>query len=116
MPPWQAVTAQYWQAATRRSAAWYSAPAGRGHSIRCVSARIRERPRTTFAQAFAAPAARASSCATGQAETMAVFQAPLPWRRLRNGGERERFYLYSARAARGFGDGFAAVILPAYLA
>jgi len=25
------------------------------------------------------------------------------------------FYLYSARAARGFGDGFAAIILPAYL-
>ena len=25
------------------------------------------------------------------------------------------FYLYSARAARGFGDGFAALILPAYL-
>jgi MFS family permease len=35
---------------------------------------------------------------------------------MRNGGERERFYLYSARAARGFGDGFAAVVLPAYLA
>jgi MFS family permease len=27
----------------------------------------------------------------------------------------ERLYLYSARAARGFGDGFAAIILPAYL-
>src|SRR5215204_2504740 len=25
------------------------------------------------------------------------------------------FYLYAARAARGFGDGFAAIILPAYL-
>jgi MFS family permease len=33
-------------------------------------------------------------------------------------GMRKRadvFYLYSARAARGFGDGFAAIILPAYL-
>src|SRR2546429_8283480 len=33
-------------------------------------------------------------------------------------GMRERadiFYLYSARSARGFGDGFAAIILPAYL-
>ncbi len=27
----------------------------------------------------------------------------------------ERLYLYTARAARGFGDGFAAIILPAYL-
>ena len=27
----------------------------------------------------------------------------------------ENFYLYGARAARGFGDGFAAIILPAYL-
>lgn len=27
----------------------------------------------------------------------------------------ETFYLYAARAARGFGDGFAAIILPAYL-
>jgi MFS family permease len=27
----------------------------------------------------------------------------------------ELFYLYAARAARGFGDGFAVVILPAYL-
>ena len=27
----------------------------------------------------------------------------------------ERLYLYSARATRGFGDGFAAIILPAYL-
>jgi hypothetical protein len=27
----------------------------------------------------------------------------------------EVFYLYAARAARGFGDGFAAIILPAYL-
>jgi MFS family permease len=34
----------------------------------------------------------------------------------RSGRERERFYLYSARAARGLGDGFAAVVLPAYLA
>src|SRR5947207_5321855 len=27
----------------------------------------------------------------------------------------ELFYLYAARAARGFGDGFAIIILPAYL-
>src|SRR4249919_1702950 len=33
----------------------------------------------------------------------------------RRGGRRDIFYLYSARAARGFGDGFAAIILPAYL-
>src|SRR5215470_15226056 len=30
-------------------------------------------------------------------------------------GRSEVFYLYAARAARGFGDGFAAIILPAYL-
>src|SRR5229473_273139 len=30
-------------------------------------------------------------------------------------GRSDSFYLYSARAARGFGDGFAAIILPAYL-
>ena len=28
---------------------------------------------------------------------------------------RDLFYLYAARAARGFGDGFAAILLPAYL-
>src|SRR5438552_142931 len=28
---------------------------------------------------------------------------------------REEFYIYAARAARGFGDGFAIIILPAYL-
>src|SRR5471030_1617932 len=28
---------------------------------------------------------------------------------------RDTFYLYAARAARGFGDGFAVIILPAYL-
>src|SRR5215218_10101816 len=31
------------------------------------------------------------------------------------GGRSDVFYLYAARAARGFGDGFAAIILPAYL-
>jgi MFS family permease len=31
------------------------------------------------------------------------------------GAPSDMFYLYSARAARGFGDGFAALILPAYL-
>src|SRR5947209_12237154 len=30
-------------------------------------------------------------------------------------GRSDIFYLYTARAARGFGDGFAAIILPAYL-
>ena len=30
-------------------------------------------------------------------------------------GRSDIFYLYAARAARGFGDGFAAIILPAYL-
>ena len=30
-------------------------------------------------------------------------------------GRSDVFYLYAARAARGFGDGFAAIILPAYL-
>src|SRR3954453_22983301 len=35
--------------------------------------------------------------------------------RLGAGGRSEVFYLYAARAARGFGDGFAAIILPAYL-
>ena len=35
--------------------------------------------------------------------------------RLRAGGRSDVFYLYAARAARGFGDGFAAIILPAYL-
>jgi MFS family permease len=34
---------------------------------------------------------------------------------MRRGGRRDIFYLYAARAARGFGDGFAAIILPAYL-
>src|SRR3954463_6725353 len=34
---------------------------------------------------------------------------------LRVGGRSDVFYLYAARAARGFGDGFAAIILPAYL-
>jgi hypothetical protein len=31
------------------------------------------------------------------------------------GGQSGLFYLYAARAARGFGDGFAAIILPACL-
>src|SRR3979411_1829224 len=31
------------------------------------------------------------------------------------GGGADVVYLYAARAARGFGDGFAAIILPAYL-
>ena len=35
--------------------------------------------------------------------------------RLGVGGRSDVFYLYAARAARGFGDGFAAIILPAYL-
>jgi MFS family permease len=35
--------------------------------------------------------------------------------RLGVGGWSDVFYLYAARAARGFGDGFAAIILPAYL-
>ena len=35
--------------------------------------------------------------------------------RLGAGGRSDVFYLYAARAARGFGDGFAAIILPAYL-
>jgi MFS family permease len=35
--------------------------------------------------------------------------------RLRAGERSDVFYLYAARAARGFGDGFAAIILPAYL-
>ena len=35
--------------------------------------------------------------------------------RLGAGGSSDVFYLYAARAARGFGDGFAAIILPAYL-
>jgi hypothetical protein len=30
-------------------------------------------------------------------------------------GGSDILYLYAARAARGFGDGFAAIILPAYL-
>jgi len=30
-------------------------------------------------------------------------------------GHSDVFYLYAARAARGFGDGFAAIVLPAYL-
>src|SRR5260370_33973508 len=30
-------------------------------------------------------------------------------------GRADVVYLYAARAARGFGDGFAAIILPAYL-
>ena len=37
-------------------------------------------------------------------------------RRPRGGvGRSDVLYLYAARAARGFGDGFAAIILPAYL-
>jgi MFS family permease len=35
--------------------------------------------------------------------------------RLGAGNRSDTFYLYAARAARGFGDGFAAIILPAYL-
>src|SRR3954462_8629114 len=35
--------------------------------------------------------------------------------RLSAGGRSDIFNLYAARAARGFGDGFAAIILPAYL-
>src|SRR3954468_3107439 len=35
--------------------------------------------------------------------------------RLGIGGRSDTFYLYAARGARGFGDGFAAIILPAYL-
>src|SRR3954449_5888912 len=35
--------------------------------------------------------------------------------RLGAGGRSDVFNLYAARAARGFGDGFAAIILPAYL-
>src|SRR3954471_10681633 len=35
--------------------------------------------------------------------------------RLGAAGRSDVFYLYAARAARGFGDGFAAIILPAYL-
>jgi MFS family permease len=36
-------------------------------------------------------------------------------RLMRVRGRSNIFYLYAARAARGFGDGFAAIILPAYL-
>src|SRR6516165_12754984 len=35
--------------------------------------------------------------------------------RLGVAGQADVAYLYAARAARGFGDGFAAIILPAYL-
>ena len=35
--------------------------------------------------------------------------------RLGAGGRSDIFNLYAARAARGLGDGFAAIILPAYL-
>ena len=35
--------------------------------------------------------------------------------RLGADGRSDIFNLYAARAARGFGDGFAAIILPAYL-
>ena len=38
------------------------------------------------------------------------------WPAILRGTDRsDLFYLYAARAARGFGDGFAAIILPAYL-
>jgi hypothetical protein len=37
------------------------------------------------------------------------------FQRLGVGGRSDVFYLYAARTARGFGDGFAAIILPAYL-
>src|SRR5262245_45508740 len=40
----------------------------------------------------------------------ATFLGPRGYR-----GRPDIFYLYAARAARGFGDGFAAIILPAYL-
>jgi hypothetical protein len=30
------------------------------------------------------------------------------------GRRRDLFYLYAARVARGFGDGFASILLPAY--
>src|SRR3954469_25631014 len=36
-------------------------------------------------------------------------------RRMAGGARSDIFYLYAARAARGIGDGFAAIILPAYL-
>ncbi len=40
---------------------------------------------------------------------------PIPTDKLSSGGmPSEVFYFYAARAARGFGDGFAAIILPAY--
>jgi MFS family permease len=48
---------------------------------------------------------------------MASMPDTRPWL-ARLMGMRERsdiFYLYAARSARGFGDGFAAIILPAYL-
>ena len=34
---------------------------------------------------------------------------------MRFSSSNESFYVYAARAARGFGDGFAVIILPAYL-
>src|SRR5215471_2252044 len=41
--------------------------------------------------------------------------SPSPPPRLAVAGRSDVLYLYAARAARGFGDGFAAIILPAYL-
>src|SRR5215470_8155513 len=41
--------------------------------------------------------------------------SPSPPPRLAVAGRADVLNLYAARAARGFGDGFAAIILPAYL-
>jgi MFS family permease len=46
---------------------------------------------------------------------MPGFLARAALARLGAAAPPEVFYLYAARAARGFGDGFAAIILPAYL-
>ncbi len=46
---------------------------------------------------------------------MPSFRARAALARLGAATPPEVFYLYAARAARGFGDGFAAIILPAYL-
>src|SRR5690242_18803042 len=48
-----------------------------------------------------------------------MVQLPQSYRGVLDGfgsaGRADVFHLYAARAARGFGDGFAAIILPAYL-
>jgi MFS family permease len=57
----------------------------------------------------------ASAELAGQPVDLVVVQATIQMEETSTSGRTEIVLLYAARAARGFGDGFAVIILPAYL-